>query len=788
MIILHPFYSWDNCCDGDTAGGDPSDPLFVEVISSCEQPVKVEICANSSGEYDPILLCDAATGNPVIATIGFDETGAFTSTLHNIDGSAFTGAAVKCDSNDLELNNVPICVDGVQFNRIDIVDPSTTPASVSGSIWQDITGAVVADPTPTATEVKQGVCQNNCLQPVGVCKCYGDDSASSAEYINPDNNTDISFSHNSTTIKWETNGSDGADAFTLAIVACINSGNVANISLVGANGVNTTFAADAIVSNGNGDGTGNYAFTGVGPGSFSDKLSEAYLACGDEAGLSEACKYENCETGEVIWKDVYTDAILTAEQIETLKDCEITLPEDCEETTTEIVLCAAEAVTDPDAGAIAIGDQILYITKVDCENVIVSSKAYLLPSGAEVTGTILTDVCDPQPDVETIRECIKDVNGVQWTQLNIIDPTDGTIIASLFYDASQTLGTPTGEPSTWTSCECKSFQLVSYWDLNVEDAESNPIAITNGSFEDPLIPPAVLPTPGQLLFWSRVLVPGWTSNAVDGSNSANNIEMWNDREGVSACDGDVFVEINSNAPARLSSDPLTVPSGAGILRWKACHHMRNINGETVNIARVLVGDHADPPVVATMTANLGDGWNINTGDVAKECGVTEVGIAFETVYPSGSNGNFIDGIELEFIAIKGGEKKGKIDCDGVLTNIITGEVVDIETVTLCDPSCGAEGASADTFDKVEHTITSGVNTQVPADFKTVRIQCTSGTIIINGTYHLHARADNNGPVYDRTIVFDATESDRVDACLPSISIAGSPTGTWEWISLDNVEV
>lgn len=94
----------------------------------------------------------------------------------------------------------------------------------------------------------------------------------------------------------------------------------------------------------------------------------------------------------------------------------------------------------------------------------------------------------------------------------------------------------------------------------------------------------------------------------------------------------------------------------------------------------------------------------------------------------------------------------------------------------------------DTFNKVEHTITSGVNTQIPAGFKSVRIQCTSGEVIINGVYHLQAAYSGVGNIYDRTIGFDATESDRVDTCLPAISIAGSPAGTWEWISLDNVEV
>lgn len=460
-MILHPFFMWDtnpHCDDNCDPAGNGGEPQEVVINSDCDNPVFVTICQNDAGEFDPILLCDEATGLPVIAIVTYSETGIPTTALYNLDGSAFTGTPAKCSSDDLELSKNPFCIDGVDFVRVDVVDPENTTAPVSSSFWQDITGAVVGDPTIGATEVKAGTCSISCFTPVGVCKCYGDENASSASYQIDDNETDGTFSHNSDTLKWEVDtpaaAADGLAEFTLAVVDCINSGNVANLTITDQDGIATTFAASSILASGNPDGSGNWAFNGVSPGSFSGKITIANLSCGDEAGLSEACKYENCDTGEIIWKDVFTDAVLTTEQIETLTACIIPVSVEpvCEESVIQRILCAAEDITDPSAGAIVIGDQILIITRVDCENVIVSSKAYLLSNATEITDAILTDDCDPQPDVETIRTCIEDEEGNQWTQIAVVDPDTGISGPALYFDNNLNLGAPSGDPANFTNC------------------------------------------------------------------------------------------------------------------------------------------------------------------------------------------------------------------------------------------------------------------------------------------------------------------------------------------------
>ena len=103
--------------------------------------------------------------------------------------------------------------------------------------------------------------------------------------------------------------------------------------------------------------------------------------------------------------------------------------------------CAIETVE----GQANEGDQILTIAVRDCDGVILSSAQYNLSDGnAELTDPVVTEPCDPEPDVETIEDCFVDANGAQWTRILIIDPVDPSMFVEIFYDENLVLGTPAG--------------------------------------------------------------------------------------------------------------------------------------------------------------------------------------------------------------------------------------------------------------------------------------------------------------------------------------------------------
>lgn len=325
----------------------------------------------------------------------------------------------------------------------------------------------LADGTPIALadgeEVTPGACAvADCERgvPLGICKCYGSGSGD-ASYTNPDNTTDGQFSIGGTGVtlmKWAVfdpePAAQGLADFTAAVVACIESGNVASLTLTDPDGNTYLFDADAVASAGNPDGSGGWLFSGPGaPASGSGKLTSATLTCGGSA-QGTACAVSVCDDAgdrEVLWIDSETGAELTPQQVETLTDCPA--PDTCDLSTSQSVVCAAEAATTDDGTPITAGDQLLAITQVDCLSVVVASQTYHLSSQEPVSEAVLTEQCDPAPDTETTRDCFVDSSGVQWTQVNIIDPADPANPLTLFYDATFTLGTPAGTPADWSPCE-----------------------------------------------------------------------------------------------------------------------------------------------------------------------------------------------------------------------------------------------------------------------------------------------------------------------------------------------
>ena len=312
------------------------------------------------------------------------------------------------------------------------------------------------NPPPSLTTIDAlSPCDDKTLpRPVpGKTACYGA-GIPGAEYTNADNSTDITFSHNASTLKWELDiGQEpGADAITAAIVACINAGEIAEITMTGANGVNTVFSADTIIQDGNANG-GFWAFTGTGPGGFADKLSSATLVCGDgNSGVAQQWQV-GCDTLNnpiLEWRDCETGLIIDPAQI---IDCP---PTDCAESVVQFIACATEAVTD-----VTIGDQLLTVAVIDCTNTLVRSTVYNLSNGnAEITDAVNTEACDPEPQVEEIRECIIDKALQQWTQISILDPGTGAVVQTLFINAlTLELGTPEGDPDSWTDCSSDCYSV-----------------------------------------------------------------------------------------------------------------------------------------------------------------------------------------------------------------------------------------------------------------------------------------------------------------------------------------
>ena len=129
---------------------------------------------------------------------------------------------------------------------------------------------------------------------------------------------------------------------------------------------------------------------------------------------------------------------------------------------------------------------------------------------------------------------------------------------------------------------------------------------------------------------SADLIDGWSTTASD-----NKIEVWGDGFlGVSAADGDYFIELNANQVASLYQEIETTPGTT--LTWSISHRGRT--GE--DVATMSVGD----VVLETMTDGNTE-WGTYTGTYVVPEGQTTTTFSLNSVSSaSGSKsvGNFID--------------------------------------------------------------------------------------------------------------------------------------------------
>ena len=353
-----------------------------------------------------------------------------------------------------------------------------------------------------------------CLTPTGDCMCYG--NLNTAYEGEGDGAFSIGNLGN-ITMKWQVGTpANGLDTATAAIRDCIDSGETVEITVTDTAGNVYIFPADAY-SGGNPDGTGTLAFTGPGAAaSGSGKVASVSFSCGG-SGAGKACSFFNCEKDTIVWKDNVTSALLTAAQIETLEPCP---PADsCDVSKFQFVLCASEDTTDSSAGNIETGDQILILGTQDCNSVILSSRLYLLSNGQEVIDPVLTEQCEPSPDVENIKDCIKDTNGDLWTVLAVIEQPSGMPISTLYYDANLILGTPAGNANDWTPCElsCDIVSVIQCCDF----IQQQVCVIDNPNIYSPASVTANMANwSGSVLTEYHIDKSGLTTPFVDGQNYA----------------------------------------------------------------------------------------------------------------------------------------------------------------------------------------------------------------------------------------------------------------------------
>ena len=133
---------------------------------------------------------------------------------------------------------------------------------------------------------------------------------------------------------------------------------------------------------------------------------------------------------------------------------------------------------------------------------------------------------------------------------------------------------------------------------------------------------------------SADLIDGWSTTASD-----NKIEVWGDGFlGVSAADGDYFIELNANQVASLYQEIETTPGTT--LTWSISHRGRT--GE--DVATISVGD----VVLETMTDGNTE-WGTYTGTYVVPEGQTTTTFSLNSVSSaSGSKsvGNFIDAFSV----------------------------------------------------------------------------------------------------------------------------------------------
>ncbi|MCY1635871.1 HYR domain-containing protein [Marinifilum sp. D737] len=148
-------------------------------------------------------------------------------------------------------------------------------------------------------------------------------------------------------------------------------------------------------------------------------------------------------------------------------------------------------------------------------------------------------------------------------------------------------------------------------------------------------------------FNEPVLTQDWkVYSTVNGwSSTPHGIEIWRSGFlGVSTPDGGQFCELNSKGANTMYQD-LDVNPGAEMV-WAITYRYRNSSSETIRLRIGPVGGTLSN--IATITNDIGDAWVVHSGSYTVPSSLPggKVRFQIETVSPSSSSGNLIDGIQF----------------------------------------------------------------------------------------------------------------------------------------------
>jgi len=296
-------------------------------------------------------------------------------------------------------------------------------------------------------------------RPTSIIKCYGASGTSTSQHINTDNKTDATFSSGGTggtSLKWQYNqngiNADGVQDFTNDVTNCIDSGEIAYLTIIDVAGNILKFDATAWMLN----STDFIVFTGTSSANFAGKVLEAYLTCGDDATGGEAIYCGDCETGGK-WHDMLTGAIVDPSS---LYECNVT----CE---TEIVSGTACLIDNPD-------QPVIFFFKRDCEGLVLASN-YVLPDFTVVDPNDVTTDCTNDVDLIEVKECVVDANGVEWIRYALY--LNGTLQSEFFVNSDDlSQSTSIGE---FTTCTDGLVVADVNWDYCVDGEKVKLVTYTN---------------------------------------------------------------------------------------------------------------------------------------------------------------------------------------------------------------------------------------------------------------------------------------------------------------------
>ncbi|PXX96181.1 hypothetical protein DF185_20595 [Marinifilum breve] len=194
-------------------------------------------------------------------------------------------------------------------------------------------------------------------------------------------------------------------------------------------------------------------------------------------------------------------------------------------------------------------------------------------------------------------------------------------------------------------------------------------------------------------FNTPVLTESWkVYSSVNGWNSTpHGIEIWRSGFlGITTPDGGQFCELNSNGANTMYQD-IDVNAGAEMV-WAITYRYRNSSSETIRLRIGPVGGNLTN--VATISNDNGDAWVVHSGSYTVPSSLPggKVRFQIETVSPSSSSGNLIDGIQFYSVDsdveppqfIKATLPANTIDLGGACELVLPDYTVGVDAIDNCD--------------------------------------------------------------------------------------------------------